>query len=82
MAYVSITVLRNFAIFTGFLEFAYDKRLQQCQTTSRGKIHEKKDFGTRFNPKVQKSGPKPGSLEFSQVGFISFPLNSTGLNIV
>ena len=45
---------------------------------SRGKTHEKKLRGLKFWSNRPKSGPKLGFLLFSQVWFISFPLNDTG----
>ena len=46
-----------------------------CLTTSRVKTH-KKGFGTQILAKHNKLGPKfLGILSFSQVWFISFPLN-------
>ena len=60
-----------------FLDVAYNDSLQQCLTSSRGKIHEK-NFWPKFLPKGPKSGSKLGFLSFSQVWFLSFPLNCIG----
>ena len=52
-----------------FLEIAYNDSLQQCVTSSRGKIHEK-SFGDQIWAKIV---PKLDFLPFSQLWFISFP---------
>ena len=57
-----------------FLEFAYNDSFQQYLTSSRGKTHEK-NFGAQIWAKQTKLGPKLGFLPFSEVWFISFPLN-------
>ena len=60
-----------FAIFSSFgslvfFEIAYNDILQQCITSSRGKAH-----GKKLRPKRAKIR----FFTFSQVQFISFPLN-------
>ena len=50
-----------------FLEIAYNDSLLQCLASGRGKTHEY-SFG----------GPIGFFLPFSQVWFISFPLNCIG----
>ena len=55
-----------------FLETAYCDSLQQCLTSSRGKIHEKNFLGLKFGPKGPKLGLKLGFLPFSQVWFFNF----------
>ena len=54
-----------------FLEIAYNDILEQCLTSSRGKIHEK-NLGAQTRP---KSGPKLGFLPFLKVWFIIFLWN-------
>ena len=70
---------RFFAIFSFgslvFLEIEYNDSLQQFITSSRGKTHEKKFWGPNLGHNMPKSGPKLVFLPFSQVWFISFPLN-------
>ena len=56
-----------------FFEIACNDSLQQCLTYCRGKIYEKKFWGSKFGPKGRKSCPELGFLPFSQVWFISFP---------
>ena len=53
-----------------FLEIAYDDSLQRC-ISSIGKSHENNFLGPN-------SGPKLGFLPFSQIWFITFPLNYIG----
>ena len=60
-----------------FPENAYSDSLQQCLTSSRGKIYKKKISGHKCGPKGPKSGLKLGFFPFFQVLFISFPLNCT-----
>ena len=55
-----------------FLEIAYNDSFQQCLTSSRSKMQEKK-FGPKFVPNGSKLGLKSGFLPFGQVWFISFP---------
>ena len=57
-----------------FLENAYNDSLRQYLTSIRGKTHEKK-IG---EPNWPKSGLKLSFSPFSQVWFISFPLNCIG----
>ena len=61
-----------------YLESAYNDCLQQCITSIRGKIPEKKVLGPKFGPKGPKLGLKVGFLLLSQVWFVSFPLNCLG----
>ena len=58
-----------------FLEIAYNDSLQQCLTTSRGRIHEKKFYGPKFGSDRSKLGPKLSFLPFSQVSCVSFFLD-------
>ena len=58
-----------------FLEMAYNDSLRQFPTSSREKKTMKKILGANFWPNGPKSGPKIGFSPFSQVWFISFPLN-------
>ena len=60
-----------------FLEIAYDDSLQRC-TSSIGKSHENNFLGPNLGQNGPKSGPKLGFLPFSQIWFISFPLNYIG----
>ena len=46
-----------------FLEITYNNNLQQCMTSSKGKIYEK-IFGTKFGSKRPKSGSKLFFLPF------------------
>ena len=69
------TETRFFAIFSSlihyFLEIEYSDSLQQCLTSSRGKIQKKK-FGTKFGPKRTKIGPKIRFLPFFQFDLLVF----------
>ena len=56
------------------LELADDDSLEQCTTTSGGKIHTK-NLEPKFGSKL---GSELGFSPFSQVWFISFPVNSIG----
>ena len=75
--------MRFFAILLSldhnfFFEIAYDDSLRQCLTSNRGKAppHPPKIFGKiKFGPKLD---PNLGFSPFSQVWFISFPLNYIG----
>ena len=54
-----------------FLETGYNDSLQQCIKSSSCKTHEKTVLGLTFEP----NEPKLGFSPFSQVCFISLPLN-------
>ena len=47
-----------------FLEITYNDNLEQCMTSTKGKIYEK-NFGTKFGPNRPKSGSKIFFLPFS-----------------
>ena len=49
--------------------------LLQWLTSSRGKTHEKKNWGPKFGSDLPRLGPKLGFSPFSQVWFIIFSLN-------
>ena len=53
-----------------FLESVYNDSLQQCPTYNGGKIHEKKNWGSKIVPKGPKSGQKLGFLPFFQVWLV------------
>ena len=56
-----------------FFEIGYNDSLQQCLTSSRGKVQEK-NFGHQIWAKGTNSRPKTSFfLPFSQVCFISLP---------
>ena len=61
-----------------FLKITYNNSLRPCLTSRRNKIYGKKNWGPKLGPSGPKSGPKLGLLSFSQVCFISFPLNCIG----
>ena len=44
--------------------------MQQCITLGGSKIFEKKSFGTTFEPKGPKLGPKLGVLPFLKFGLL------------
>ena len=56
-------VSQVFQVFQ-FLEITYNDNWQQCMTSSKGKMYEKK-FGTKFGPNRPKSGSKLFVLSFS-----------------
>ena len=58
-----------------FLEIEYSDSLEQCVTSTKGKSYEKRFWGPNFGQNGPKSGPELVFLLFSQVWFISLPLN-------
>ena len=58
-----------------FLEIVYNDSLQQCLTSSIEIRSTKKNLEPKCESKGPKLGLKLGFLSFSQVLFISFPLN-------
>ena len=59
-----------------FLEIAYNDSLQ-CMTSSKSKTQEK-SLRTKFGLNEPKSSPILGFSPFSEIWFISFPLNYMG----
>ena len=55
-----------------FLPMTYNDSLEQCLTSSGGKIHDKKKLGLKFWLKWPKSDPKLGFWPFFHVWCISF----------